>query len=330
MAVPTISSGALRSLIATAAEEGQDADAIAREACIDREALDDRDARVPLAALHAAWEALLRRAPRLGAAIRGAHRYAPGDYGLVGFVAMNSATLGEGLGHVVRYIGLYVDEPALVARGSTLELAYRTPFPDRLGLRMATEATLAELLHGARTLAGEDIAPREITFTHGPPDDTSIHESFFRCPVRFSAQKSELVFRAEDLARPLAKADPQLGAFLCGIANEALEKRADDPLDRVRSIVAEELQRGVPTLTIVAKRMATSERTLRRRLDESGTSFREMLDASRAELARRYVADPRLSLTDVAFMLGFSEPSAFVRAFKRWTGTTPAVARRPK
>jgi AraC-like DNA-binding protein len=113
------------------------------------------------------------------------------------------------------------------------------------------------------------------------------------------------------------------------MANQALAKRASEPspLDRIREIIAEELVRGEPSLERVAKRMATSGRTLRRRLEENGTTFRALLDAARADLARSYVQDRRISLSEVAFMIGFSEPSAFNRAFKRWTDTTPAAWR---
>jgi AraC-like DNA-binding protein len=329
MAVPTIASAVLRSFFDSAREEGLDPAAIAREAELELALLQDRDARVPVSCLHGAWEALLRRAPRVGAAVLGAQRYSPGDYGLVGFVAMNSATLGEGLGHVVRYSGLWTDEPVMRLDGATLRVEYRTAFADRLGLRMATEATLAEVLHGARLLTSPELTVREVSFTHPAPADVSAHEAFFRCPLRFSAEGNALVFRSEDLALPLAKADAQLGAFLRDVANQALARHAgtESPLDRIREIIAEELQRGVPTLEVVAKRMATSERTLRRRLEENGTSFRGLLDESRAELARSYVRDPRMSLAEVAFMLGFSEPSAFNRAFKRWTDMTPAAWR---
>ena len=141
-----------------------------------------------------------------------------------------------------------------------------------------------------------------------------------------------MVFRDEDLALPLARADAQLGELLRGLAEDALKKRtvAESPLDNVRRILAEELQRGVPSLDVVASRLATSERTLRRRLEGEGTTFRALLDETRAELARVYVADARMPLAEVAFMLGFSEPSAFHRAFKRWTKTTPAAFRASK
>jgi AraC-like DNA-binding protein len=148
--------------------------------------------------------------------------------------------------------------------------------------------------------------------------------------VRFAQADTAVVFRPDDLALPLPKADERLGAFLRDMANEALRERGAgeaSPLDTLREIIARELQRGVPSLKIAARSMATSERTLRRRLEASGTSFRVLLDETRARLAREYVRDERLPLSEVAFMLGFSEPSAFHRAFKRWTGTTPSLFR---
>lgn len=98
-------------------------------------------------------------------------------------------------------------------------------------------------------------------------------------------------------------------------------------MERLRHLIAEALQNGVPELPALARSLGMSERSLRRRLDELGTSFRDVLDAVRKELALNHVKDRRLSLSEVAFLLGFSEPSTFHRAFKRWTGDTPAAFR---
>ena len=330
--VPTIASGALRKVLASFAALGVDANEVCAELGLDRSAVDDADARFPIAPLHATWEALLRRKPRPGSSVIVAQEYAPGDYGLVGFVAMNCDTLGEGLAHVVRYVGLWTDDPEMrLEEGGTLRVIYRTPFADGVGLRTATEAAPAELLHGARLLTQAPIVPVEVRFTHAAPDDASVHEKFFQCPVRFGQRDTAMVFRPEDLALKLPKADAQLGAFLRTMANDALERKAGaapTELDQVKRMIAQEQHRGVPTLDRVAKRLATSERTLRRRLEQSGTSFRNVLDDTRAELARSYVKDERLPLTEVAFLLGFSEPSAFHRAFKRWTDTTPSAWRK--
>jgi AraC-like DNA-binding protein len=328
---PTIATGAARKLLEALPAAGADPSEILAEVGLDAAVIADRDARIPVERIHALWNAALRRAPRFDAALFGAESYTPGDYGLVGFVAMNSATLGEAARHVVRYLGLWTDDPEFTLHDDgTLSFAYRTRFADSMGFRLATEAAPAEVLHGARLITQRRITAREVRFVHPAPADRAAHDAFFGCRVRFGAKDNAIVFHAEDFALPLPKADAQLGAFLRGIANEALEKRGGaeaTALDRLRQIIAEDLQQGVPSLGQVAQRLATSERTLRRRLDEQGTSFRELLDETRAQLARSYVRDPRIPLAEVAFLLGFSEPSAFHRAFKRWTSATPASFR---
>ena len=96
---------------------------------------------------------------------------------------------------------------------------------------------------------------------------------------------------------------------------------------RVRAFLLEEVQRGAPTLQTAAAHLRTSPRTLKRRLQEEGTTFQDLLDSVRCDLAKRYLEEPRLALGEVSFLLGFSEPSAFHRAFKRWTGKTPLAYR---
>ncbi len=326
MVVPTIASGALKKLILSASRQNVAAEALLRAAGVTAGSLDDPDARVPIASLHAAWTAFLETNPTIDIETP---TYAPSDYGIVGFVVMNSVTLSEALDHLVRYIGLWTDDPDFQREGSTVRFTYRNAFADTPGRRCATEAAPIEMIHGARLLVQSRVVPAEVRFAHPAPDYVTSLEAFFGCPVRFGADDHALVLKTEDLALPLARADAQLGAFLRGIAEGALSKRGADetPLDGVRKILAEELQRGVPSIDVVATRLATSERTLRRRLEREGKTFRGVLDDTRAELARSYVSNAQMPLAEVAFMLGFSEPSAFHRAFKRWTGMTPAAFR---
>jgi len=329
MVKPTIASAALRKLLAAAATIGVDPRTILDASGVAPEVVEDRDGRVPILALHAAWEKLLAHTPGRRSDFIGVGAYAPGDYGLVGFVVMSSATVGEALAHFVRYIGLWTDEPVFQQDGPAVHFAYRRRFPDTWGRRGALESAPVEIVHGARLVTQMRIVPREVRFAHPAADDASKLEAFLGCPVRFDARDNALVFREQDLAIPLVKADPNLVAYLRGVANAALAKRAADPspLDRVREVIASELSRGVPTMDVVTRRLGMSQRTLRRRLDADGTSFRELLDDTRARLARSYVGDARMPLSEVAFLLGFSEPSAFHRAFKRWTRTTPAAWR---
>ncbi len=329
---PSISSGAIRKLLTALEQHGVESRSLAREAGIDPTLVADNDARVPIEQLHLLWELALARIARPDAALLGAMRYAPGDYGLVGFVAMNCATLGESLSQAVRFLALWTDDPSMtIAPDGTLSVVYATPFADRPGLWMANEAALAEIVHGARVATGTELAPIEVRFAHAAPPDTSAHDAFFGTKVAFGQSTTHVRFTAAQLATPLPKADAQLGTFLRALASDALARRPvrePSPLDRARKLIAEELQSGVPELPTIARRLAVSERTLRRRLAEEATSFRALLDETRGDLARGYVVDPRIPLTEVAFLLGFSDPSAFHRAFRRWTGATPAEYRR--
>lgn len=328
----SISSGAIRKLLNALEERGIDPLPLAADAGIDPGLASDRDARVPVIALHALWDAAHRRFPRWDAALLGATRYAPGDYGLVGFVSMNSATLGEALRQATRYLGLWTDDPSMVLdEGGTLRVIHRARYVDGPGVRLATEAALAEVLHGARVATATQLTPAEVHFAHPAPPDVRKHEEFFGVSVLFAQPTTAMRFTAAQLATELPKADAQLAAFLRGLADDALARREpsdDSPLHRARALIAEELRTGVPELSTIAKRLAVSERTLRRRLSEEDTSFRRLLDETRADLARSYVRDRRIPLTEVAFLLGFSDPSAFHRAFRRWTGSTPAEQRR--
>ncbi|MCC6747592.1 MAG: AraC family transcriptional regulator [Deltaproteobacteria bacterium] len=329
--VPTISSGALKKLLVTASELGIPSEALCAATGFDASVCDDADARVPLPMLHALWEAVIAGCPRPDVALQPATRFQPGDYGLVGFVCMNCANLGDTLRLVTRYLRLWTDDPALELReDGRMEVIYRTPFPDRPGLRCTAESTLAELLHSVRLVTQQNLIPLEVCFTHPGPEDTSGHDAFFGVQVRFGQPTIHLRFSHEQLATALPRADEQLGMFLRGLANDALARKAPATtslLEQARRAVAEALPHEIPSLPELAKRMAVSERTLRRRLHEEGTTFRALLDETRSHLARSYVGDRRLPIAEVAFLLGFSEPSAFHRAFRRWTGMTPASYR---
>jgi AraC-like DNA-binding protein len=187
-----------------------------------------------------------------------------------------------------------------------------------------------------RLLSNARIRPAEVTFAHPAPPDPGPYERFFDGPVRFGQPSTVMHLVPAQLAMPIPRADPVLGSLLREAASRALAEvgsatPATAPTSlagQLRDIMAEELQRGGPPgVAAIARRLGMSTRTLRRRLDEEGGSFRELVDDIRADLARGYLADLRLPVSEVAFLLGFSELSAFHRAFRRWEGTTPAAYR---
>ena len=192
------------------------------------------------------------------------------------------------------------------------------------------EMTLAIAVSFARRVTGVDWTPREVSFRHSRPQSVAEHERIFRSPVRFGRPSNELIFDSSLLALPMAKADAGLCAILDRHARELLAKspRRGGLAERVRRLLGEALNGGDPRQEAVSQKLGISVRTLQRRLSEEGTSHQDLLDEVRSELSRRYLQESKLAICEVAYILGFSEPSAFHRAFRRWTGVTPKEFRR--
>jgi AraC-like DNA-binding protein len=150
------------------------------------------------------------------------------------------------------------------------------------------------------------------------------------CPVRYGAPETRFVIRRAPLERPLPRSHPSLFDYLERHASTVLARLpADGGLSiRVRRLITEGLRSGEPSPRAIGKKLSLSERTLQRRLREEHTTFAELLDGARRELAELYVGEPGVAAYEVAFLLGYSEPSAFHRAFRRWTGVTPQEFRR--
>ncbi|MFP2961699.1 helix-turn-helix domain-containing protein [Myxococcus sp. 1LA] len=175
-----------------------------------------------------------------------------------------------------------------------------------------------------------DLVPLEVSFHHAAPPDIAEHRRVFRCEPRFEQPYNGVSVAREALETPLLKADSGLSAVLERHTRELLAKlpQVEGFVERVRAHAAEGLPNGGATNEAIAKRLHMSVRTLNRRMRDEGTSLQDVVDTLRRELALRYLEERRLAIPEVAYLLGFSEASAFHRAFRRWTGTTPAEHRR--
>ena len=195
----------------------------------------------------------------------------------------------------------------------------------------------AQLVLRLRPRSSAGFPLRRVAFEHRAPSSPSIRDEYtrvFQAPVEFAAPLDLLEFDRSYLDAPLADADPTLVAILRSHADRQLTKipggsAPEGPV--TRSLVDAIETVGLvtmPDVEIMAKRLGQSSRSLQRRLGEEGTSYREVIDRLRHREALRYLGDPRYSVTDVSFLLGFAEVSAFSRAFRRWTGETAASWRR--
>jgi AraC-like DNA-binding protein len=185
------------------------------------------------------------------------------------------------------------------------------------------------LLQGRRAI-GEEFAPQAVCFTHARPLQVSEHERIFRAPVYYGCPRNELLLDRALLLRAQRHAEPRLVAMLDrqlgGLLSALPENRSLQ--DAVRRCMTDELPEGEPAMAAIAAKLHMSSRSLQRRLQSEGTSFAQVLLDLRRDLALRYLRDERIGIAEVGFLLGFLDVAAFQRAFKRWTGTTPAQYRR--
>lgn len=284
------------------------------------------------------WHALLDRAAALrpdarpgetglaiGALIRPAH------VGLLGYLALASATLEEALGAYLRFEQLFYG----------INLAQSCVTPQHVEIRWSKhhvpphgqvfdDVAIASLVTFMRRLWPQPPSLLQVSFITPRPADASAYEQFFGCPVRFGDDHVRVRFPASYRHLPLPQADPALRELLDrqAAALAAALPRADAFELRLQQALLKLLPDGAPTLESAAASLLTSARTLQRRLAERGGSFQRVLDDTREQLARRYLADPSLSVMDVTLLLGYSGQGVFTRAFKEWTGETPAAFRR--
>lgn len=252
-------------------------------------------------------------------------------FDVLAFAVRSSATLGEHLRLAGRYIrliheGVYL---SLEEEGDVARLVHGHT-PEQSGPRHPVEGLLALTLLVGRREVGEDLAPQGVCFTHARPARVSEQERVFRAPVRYGCPRNELVLARGQLERPQRHAEPRLLAMLDRQLGDRLSGLPESRRfrDVVRRSMMDELPEREPAVAAIAVKLHMSARSLQRRLRSEGTSFAEVFSELRRDLALRYLQDPRISISEVAFLLGFLDVTAFHRAFKRWTGGTPAEHRR--
>lgn len=316
-----------------ATQHGIDGRALASQVGIDIDACTDREHRIAYAELLDLWTLVIDRVTVPSIALDVAQAYSPGDYELLGFVAMTCEDLRSALPLVERFMRLWNDAGRWVVRegiaGDT-DVDFLVAAEDSRAARASIESGLGELLHCARAATGHVIRPRTVRFAHESPGSDEAFNAFFGVPVVWRDGVSTITFRREDLDLKLTRSDQSLAHYLFDEAEKRLAALppAGAATLRVRTHVSALLVRGEPSLETVAQRMGITPRALRRQLSEERASFRDIVDDVRMQTALPMVANPNLTFTEIAFLLGFSDPSPFHRAFKRWKGVTPAAYRR--
>jgi AraC-like DNA-binding protein len=308
---------------------GADPKAIAEVAGISADALGDPNARIPHDQVAVVWEQAARATGNDAIGITIAELNQRSRANALTFAVVTSPTLAHGFACISRYVHLIHDAVLLeVSIEGELARATWKVAPGVRAHRHGVEFALAQV---ALTCFDDSALPlREVTFRHTAPAATGAHERVFRTTPRFDADADALIFDRELLDRPLAQRDPALHTHLVRhLEQRMLELDAEQSLRaRAKKLVISQLPSGVPDIDEIARRLKLGGRTLQRKLREEGTSLQEVVNDVRRETAILYLRDATLSLGEVAFLLGYTEQGNFHRAFKRWTGMTPAQARR--
>ena len=262
--------------------------------------------------------------------LRMAEQLHPSHVGALGYAWLASSSLGTAIRRLSRYHRMMNEHLQLrVEEGNRSLSVCIAVDPGPLNPAALADSQLGALLLFSKMNFGERLRPLRVSFRRPKPEDTSPWEEFFEAALDFAAADDSLTFRHDDMTRRLT------------VSNRALVQVHENVLDRylvqldrtrvvgrARAMIADRLPSGAPSADEVASGLGMNTRTLHRRLAAEGASFRSLLTGVRKELADRYVADPLYEITEIAFMLGYSDSSAFSRAFRGWFGESPTAARR--
>lgn len=262
-------------------------------------------------------------------------QFEPQMLGLIGFIALASPTVGSALKNFMELFPLHQSgtETRLVRDHDVLRMEYRIVDPTIADRRHDAEFTIAAFANLARHALGADWSPVRVEFEHAAPADARDHNVMFDADVKFGKPTNALILREDRLDTPMPNGNLRLldvlRASLVAVACRSPQP-SDDLLERARAEIRTRLADGPISLGALADHLRVPMWTLQRRLSHKGLSYTELVEQVRRDLAMHYIQQPGTSLTETALLLGYSEASAFSRAFRQWFGAPPRSFRPQK
>lgn len=260
-------------------------------------------------------------------ALRSAECWHPSNLGALGFAWLSSATLQEGLDRLVRYSQVLGQKASLqcIKTPKSTRLIHLNHRTDSAITDTITDFSLALIVDMCRKNAGVGFHPNKVSLCRSKPLDATPYTNYFGCEVVFDAKENSFEIDRKTADAPLPTSNLELAATLDSILSKQLAS-----LDKINTVARckhyflMELTSGEPTEQALAKALGMSLRSLQRKLADDGTSYSRLFDEVRHELAQSYLSRSHRSVNEITFLLGFSEQSAFTRAFKRWHGKSPS------
>lgn len=327
----TISSWILQ--VAKALEEyGIDYRPLFRKAGLDPERLNDPNARyyyIPIARLfHLAVEATGDECFGL----KTSKQWHPTTLHALGYAWLASHSLKEAFERLERYLKIVsnVGNLYFMHEGDIYTVRFGEVLPRYDGIEhpAQTDLAFAVLVRMCRTSYGNNFNPVRVDMRYPTPACRNEHDEYFQCPVNFNAEDDILIFDAETVEAMLPTGNAELARVNDEVVSRYIAQMdREDIVTQVKLNITDSLPSGQVTEDHVADQLNMSRRSLQRKLRENSTSYRQLLEETRKELAGQYMKDRSYSISEITYLLGFSDPSNFNRAFRRWKGVSPSAYR---
>ena len=300
-----------------------------KKAGIGPELLLNPNARISISSVDALWEQAAKVIEDPCFAIDMAEFWHPSQMGALGYAWLASSSLRRAFKRAVRYIHVVTEDLNLDVKDTPSGLKVSVDLEGSIfTLPQHHDLVLTILMHMCRFNFGDELVATEIKLAHPQPSCAKKITDYFRTDIQFDAEQSSLTIARADVDRVLPSGNKQIALMHDEVLMKYLvEIKKGDIVQQVQSIILENLPDGQVTDSMVARELNLSGRSMQRRLKEHETTFRYLLDGVREMVAKQYIKNPMNRMSDIAFLLGFSEQSAFSRAFKKWTGKSPVEYR---
>jgi len=310
--------------------QGLDVRALFDELGMDMSALSRAEARFPTEKVSLLWQLAAARSGNPFIALTPPRMAQLAGFEVLGYAMASCPTLLAGLERLARYLRV-VSEAAsasLEQDGDECRLVFELFGGERAVPPQRFEFDMLTFLAFCRWVTGDEVHPRRVELAQPAPLVLQPYIDAFQCPLEFDAPAYTVRFASADLVRPLPTSNPLLAEVHERLLGERLDQLGNTQIShRARELIAKKLPEGEPKREEIASTLCMSERTLQRRLQDEGTSFHQLLDSTRRELAQQYLQRRHVSLSEAAYLLGFSDQSIFHRACKRWFDSSPGQIR---
>jgi len=326
--VPTVLTANALVVARTLDGYGLDSRAILKQAGLDPAKLFDENARYSFPAMTKLWQLAGEASADPCFGLRVIDYWHPSNLHALGFAWLASSTLKEAIQRAERYVRI-VNSAATMSLGETTEgyelMTFSVPneFSPQPAL-YSIDAGMALILHLCRISAGKDLMPLRMQVKRPLPDCAERYYNYFGPNILFNSEQNIFIFDKHNIEKQLPTANIELALSCDKIIKGYLAKMdKSDIVMQVKTKLTDTLTSGSVSEKHIAESLNMSLRSLQRRLEEKGYNYKQILEETRRELAEQYIRNSRLSVSEITYMLGFSEPSNFSRAFKRWTGKSP-------